>query len=183
MVTVVMETSAGEIELALDGERAPISVANFLKYADTGAYDGTIFHRVVENFVIQGGGWTPELVERAKAAAGVGRPDVPIVNEWRNGLKNARGSIAMAREAAPDSATREFYINVQDNPKLDTARPNTGDAGYAVFGSVVRGMEVVDRIRVAPTRSVVVAGVEDGSMKNVPTEPIVIRGVRRVRGR
>jgi cyclophilin family peptidyl-prolyl cis-trans isomerase len=178
VVRVRMETSKGDIVLELDRGRAPITVANFLMYVERGAYDGTIFHRVMEKFVIQGGGWTPDLMERAKADAAAGKPDVPIKNEWQNGLKNVRGSIAMAREEGPDTATREFYINVQDNPKLDTAREKTGNAGYAVFGHVVEGMDVVDAIRHVPTHEVNVPGVTDGSMGNVPLEPVVIRRVR-----
>lgn len=184
-VRVRIETDKGDIVVELDREHAPISVANFLKYADRGAYDGTVFHRVMENFVIQGGGWTPDphdvLAERAKLDKNKGNPDVPIKNEWQNGLKNVRGSIAMARETDPDSATREFYINVQDNARLDTAREKTGNAGYAVFGRVVEGMDVVDAIRQVPTRSVTVVGVEDGSMENVPVEPVLVRSVRRVK--
>jgi len=176
---VEMRTSKGTIVLELDRERAPVTVANFLKYADRGAYDGTIFHRVVENFVIQGGGYTAELVERAKIDQAAGNPDVAIVNEWRNGLKNERGTIGMAREAQADTATREFYINVQDNPRLDTPRAQTGDAGYAVFGRVVRGMEVVDAIRKVATAPRPTAGVTDGSLNNVPTEAIVILSVKR----
>ncbi|MEX2217613.1 MAG: peptidylprolyl isomerase [Phycisphaerales bacterium] len=180
-VRVRVATSAGDITLELDPARAPITVANFLKYADAGAYDGTIIHRVVAGFVIQGGGWTPDLKERAKEAAAAGRPDVPIRNEWGNGLKNERGTIAMAREEAPDTAAREFFINLADNARLDAARPTTGNAGYAVFGRVLTGMDVVDRIAAAPTRSVEVPGVTDGSMQNVPAEPVVIRKVSRVR--
>jgi peptidyl-prolyl cis-trans isomerase A (cyclophilin A) len=178
---VRMETSMGDVVVELDPARAPISTANFLNYADSGAYNGTTFHRVVPGFVIQGGGWTRDLTERAKAAAAAGHPDVPIKNEWQNGLKNERGTIAMARDEAPDSATREFYINLKDNPKLDTAREKTGNAGYAVFGRVVSGMDVVDRIGSVGTRAVNVAGVTDGSMENVPIEPVVIRSVRRTR--
>jgi cyclophilin family peptidyl-prolyl cis-trans isomerase len=194
-VLISMKTSKGEIILELDRAHAPISVANFLAYADAGKYDGTIFHRIVENFVIQGGGWTQDspiiattpnaasvkLTERAKLDAAAGRPDVPIKNEWTNGLKNEKGTIAMARESAPDSATREWYINVQNNPKLDTARALTGNAGYAVFGKVVRGMEVVEAIRHIPTKRVNVPGVDDGSMENVPVERVVIERVARVR--
>lgn len=175
---VTVETSQGEIVVELDAARAPVTVANFLKYARAGSYDGTTFHRVVPGFVIQGGGWTPGLEERAKQDAAAGRPDVPIVNEWKNGLKNERGTIAMAREKEPDSATREFFINLKDNAKLDTARDVSGGAGYAVFGRVVRGMEVVDRIAGVPTRKVEVPGVTDGSMENVPVEAVVIRRVR-----
>lgn len=176
---VEMRTSKGTIVLELDRERAPVTVANFLKYADRGAYDGTIFHRVVENFVIQGGGYTAEMVERAKQDKEAGRLDVAIVNEWRNGLKNERGTIAMAREEQADTATREFYINVQDNPKLDTPRAQTGHAGYAVFGRVVRGLEVVDAIRGVATAPRPSAEVSDGSLNHVPTEAIVILSVKR----
>jgi peptidyl-prolyl cis-trans isomerase A (cyclophilin A) len=179
LIPVELRTSEGDIRIELDRAHAPITDDNFLKYADAGAYDGTIFHRVVPGFVVQGGGWTADLHERAKDAAAAGHPDVPIKNEWQNGLKNQRGTIAMARDAAPDTATREFYINLVDNPKLDTAREKTGNAGYAVFGRVVHGMEVVDRIGHAPTHPVQVAGVTDGSMENVPAEPIVIYSVHR----
>jgi peptidyl-prolyl cis-trans isomerase A (cyclophilin A) len=106
---------------------------------------------------------------------------VPIKNEWQNGLKNERGTIAMARETEPDSATREFFINLADNARLDTAREKTGNAGYAVFGRVVKGMDVVDRIAAAPTRNVDVPGVTDGSMQNVPVGAVVIRKVERVK--
>ncbi len=179
-VSVRIETSKGDIVLELDRGHAPITVTNFLKYLDRGVYDGTIFHRVMESFVIQGGGYTPELVELAKLDKEKGNPDVPIKNEWQNGLKNTRGTIAMAREADPDSATREFYINVQDNPKLDTAREKTGNAGYAVFGRVVQGMDVVDAIRRVPVRTVTVAGMEE-PMENVPVDVVLIRKVERVR--
>lgn len=179
-VLVRMDTSMGEMVLELDPDRAPITVANFLKYADAGAYDGTTFHRVVAGFVIQGGGWTADLKERAKEAAAAGNPDLPIRNEWQNGLKNVRGTIAMARESAPDTATREFYINLVNNPRLDLPREQTGHAGYAVFGRVTRGMDVVDRIAAVPTRAVEVPGVTDGSMNHVPVEPVVIRKVERI---
>lgn len=180
-VTVSMQTSAGEIVLELDPARAPISVANFLDHAEKGHYDGTIFHRVIPTFVVQGGGWTPGMVERAKVDAAEGTPDVPIRNEWQNGLKNVKGTIAMAREAAPDTATREFYINVADNAKLDTAREKTGNAGYAVFGRVVAGWEVVEVIRTGATAPRPDVKVDDGSMENVPIMPVVIKAVRRVR--
>src|SRR5262245_1060280 len=108
VVVVTLQTTEGDIVLELDQGRAPITVANFLKYADRGAYDGTIFHRIMPTFVIQGGGWTPGLKERAKKDAAAGKPDVPIKNEWQNGLKNVRGTIAMARDKDPDTATREF---------------------------------------------------------------------------
>lgn len=178
-VRVRLVTSAGDIDVELDRERAPLSVANFLMYADRGSYDGTIFHRVLPNFVIQGGGYTrggdEPLVERAKVDVAKGVEFAPIRNEWQNGLKNVRGTIAMARETEPDSATREFYINVQDNPKLDTPRELTGNAGYAVFGRVVSGMEVVDAIRVGETKAV-----PELDMKDVPISPVVIRSVQRL---
>lgn len=180
-VLVRMDTSDGSITLELDPSRAPLTVANFLKYADAGAYNGTIFHRVVPHWVVQGGGWTPELKERAKEAAVAGHPDVAITNEWQNGLKNVRGSIGMARDEGPDTATREFYINLEDHPKLDTAREKTGNAGYAVFGHVVKGMDIVDRMAAIPTHAVPVAGVTDGSMDNVPVTPVVILKVERAK--
>lgn len=190
-VHVTMHTSAGDIELELDRARAPISVGNFLMHARRGDYDGTCFHRVIPTFVIQGGGWVVDrssggvpasrgftLVERAKLDEAAGRKDVPITNEWTNGLKNVRGTIAMARDAAPDSATREFYINVADNARLDTAREKTGNAGYAVFGRVVRGMEIVDAIKDGATteRPDIISDGE--GMKDVPIEPVVIERVR-----
>lgn len=179
-VPVVMVTTAGTITLELDPVHAPISTRNFLAHAAAGHYEGTIFHRVIPTFVIQGGGWTPDMVELAKLDAANGRPDVPIANEWRNGLKNTKGSIAMAREEAPDTATREFYINVADNPKLDSPRPQTGNAGYAVFGRVTAGWDVVELIRCGPTGPRPDVKVDDGSMENVPIEPVVILSVRPV---
>lgn len=180
LVYVSMQTTAGEIVLELNADRAPVSVQNFLDHAERKDYDGTIFHRVMPSFVIQGGGWTTEFKEREKLDAAAGRPDTRIANEWRNGLKNKQGTIAMAREEAPDTATREFYINVADNPKLDTARANTGNAGYAVFGKVVRGMEVVEAIRTGPTAPRPDLKVDDGSMNDVPIQPVVITRVLRL---
>jgi peptidyl-prolyl cis-trans isomerase A (cyclophilin A) len=178
---VRMDTSEGSITLELDPERAPLTVANFLKFTDAGAYNGTIFHRVVPHWVVQGGGWTPDLKERAKQAAAEGHPDIPVQNEWQNGLKNVRGSIGMARDEGPDTATREFYINLEDHPKLDAAREKTGNAGYAVFGRVVKGMGVIDTIAAIPTHPVPVAGVTDGSMDNVPVTPVVITKLERTK--
>lgn len=178
---VEMETTAGTITLELDAEHAPISVRNFLEHASAGHYNGTIFHRVIPGFVVQGGGWTDEFVERAKVDAQAGRPDKPIKNEWKNGLKNVKHTIAMAREADPDSATREFYINVADNAKLDTAREKTGNAGYAVFGRVVGGFEVVETIRTGETGPRPDIKVEDGSFENVPLKPVKILDVRSSR--
>lgn len=163
---VRMTTSAGVIVLELDHEKAPVSVANFLSYVEKGEYDGTIFHRVVDGFVIQGGGYTPDFKELPSHGV--------IKNEWQNGLKNLRGTIAMARDEAPDTATREFYINLADNSRLDTARPMTGNAGYAVFGRVVEGMSVVDTIRKGATTT-------RGEMQNVPVAPVVVQKVEVVR--
>lgn len=175
-----MRTTAGDIVLELDPVRAPITTANFLDHARAGHYTGTIFHRVVPDFVVQGGGWTPDLKERAKADAAAGRPDVPITNEWQQALKNERGTIAMAREEQPDTATREFYFNLRDNFKLDTARPTTGNAGYAAFGRVVSGWEVVERIATGKTEPRTVEGVTDGSMNNVPIDPVQVTLVERI---
>ncbi|MFN9992987.1 MAG: peptidylprolyl isomerase [Phycisphaerales bacterium] len=176
---VEMRTTAGTITLELDAIRAPISVENFLRHADAGHYDGTIFHRVIPTFVVQGGGWTPEFVERAKVDAAAGRPDKPIKNEWTNGLKNEKWTIAMARETDPDSATREFYINVAANVKLDTAREKTGNAGYAVFGKVIDGFDAVEAIRTGETGPRPDIKVDDGSFENVPLKPVVITSVKR----
>jgi len=164
---VRLETTQGVIVIELEPERAPVSTANFLRYVDEGAYDGTIFHRVVPGFVVQAGGYTPELEELPSHET--------IVNEWRNGLTNARGSVGMARETDPDSATRQWYINLRDNEQLDVAREQTGGAGYAVFGHVVEGMNVVDYIASAPT-----SGRPDLGMANIPVTPIVITSARRV---
>jgi len=136
---VKIETSEGNITLELDITRAPLSVLNFIKYARSGFYDGTIFHRVISNFMIQGGGFTPELTRKAG--------NTPIINEADNGLRNVRGSIAMARTAEPHSATAQFFINVKDNPFLDHTSKTPRGWGYAVFGHVIKGMNVVDRIR------------------------------------
>lgn len=163
---VVMETSLGSIKLELNEEKAPISVENFLSYADKGFYNDTIFHRVIKGFVIQGGGFTADM--KAKETA------PPIRNEADNGLKNERGTIAMARTFALDSATSQFYINLQNNTNLDHKGPRVSDFGYAVFGRVIEGMEVVDAI----------AGVATGnkdSFQNVPKEPVVIKSIKRVK--
>jgi len=158
---VVMTTSMGQIVLRLNVEKAPISVENFIKYADDRAYDGTIFHRVISNFMIQGGGFNPDMTQRPTRA--------PIRNEATNGLSNKRGTIAMARTAAPDTATSQFYINVQDNPNLDH-NAERRSPGYAVFGEVIAGLEVVDRIREVRTGS-------HGAHRDVPVEPVVIERV------
>jgi len=161
---VLMTTSLGDILLELDGKRAPITVANFLSYTDQEFYDGTIFHRVMGTFMIQGGGFTPGMTKKAT--------DPTIKNEWRNGLKNTRGTIAMARLGGqPDSASSQFFINVVDNASLD--RPERDGAGYAVFGRVVAGMETVDTIRVVDT------GMKKRK-QNVPIVTVMIEKVRRI---
>ncbi len=161
-----METSLGDIMLELDAEKAPITVNNFLKYVDDKFYDGTVFHRVIKTFMIQGGGYTADLDEKSSEL----RP--PIKNEWKNGLKNTRGTISMARKGGdPDSATAQFFINVVDNGRLDQAQPD--GAAYCVFGSVVEGMDTVDKIRdTAVTTSPKYPG---GAV--VPAEPVVIKSV------
>jgi len=155
---VKLATTEGNIVIELDKAKAPKTVDNFVAYVKAGHYDGTVFHRVIANFMIQGGGMTPDLQEKKT------RP--PIALESRNGLSNVRGSIAMARTGDPDSATSQFFINVQDNPRLD--QPNARDGnGYTVFGKVVSGMDVVDRIRAAKTGS-------RGPYDDVPEKAIVI---------
>jgi peptidyl-prolyl cis-trans isomerase B (cyclophilin B) len=136
---VKIETSEGDIVLELDITRAPLSVLNFMKYIRSGFYDGTIFHRVISNFMIQGGGFTPEMERK--------QPNAPILNEADNGLKNMRGTIAMARTNDPHSATAQFFINVTDNSFLDHSSKTPRGWGYAVFGKVIKGMKVVDKIR------------------------------------
>jgi cyclophilin family peptidyl-prolyl cis-trans isomerase len=157
------KTALGTITIALHQEKAPITVANFLKYVRAGHYDGTVFHRVMPNFMIQGGGYTPELEEKP--------PMPPIRNEARNGLRNSRGAVAMARTNDPDSATSQFFINVKDNHRLDFG---IGGAGYAVFGEVTDGMDVVDRIAAVPTTS-------RGSLENVPQVAVVIKRAREIK--
>jgi peptidyl-prolyl cis-trans isomerase A (cyclophilin A) len=156
---VVLATSEGDITLELDRDKAPRTVDNFIQYLRSGHYDGTIFHRVIDNFMIQGGGMKAGMIEKATRA--------PIPLESRNGLTNLRGTVAMARTMAPDSATAQFFINVRDNPFLDAANARDGN-GYAVFGKVVAGMEVVDRIKAVPTAA-------RGPHQNVPITPILIR--------
>lgn len=157
---VVLETSAGRIRIALDQEKAPISTANFLKYARSGHYANTVFHRVIPRFMIQGGGMTAELKEKPTQP--------PIRNEARNGVRNLRGTVAMARTNDPNSATAQFFINLRDNPFLDFGIQG---AGYAVFGKVIEGMEVVDQIATVPTKTV-------GPYENVPSAPILIKSVK-----
>jgi len=160
---VVIETSLGDITVELDRAHAPVTVENFLAYARAGFYDGTIFHRVIKGFMIQGGGLTPDMQRKPT------KP--PIENEAGNGLSNTRGTIAMARTADPHSATSQFFINTADNVRLDRGREGTG--GYAVFGRVTAGMDVVDKIESVPTT-------DRAGHQNVPVEPVVIERVRIV---
>lgn len=155
---VQLTTSMGVMVVELDPVKAPVSVENFLGYVRAGSYDGTIFHRVISNFMIQGGGFTADMKKKPT--------NKPIVNEWENGLKNVRGALAMARLGGdPDSATNQFFINVVDNPFLDKPQPD--GAAYAVFGKIVQGLEVADKIRVVRT------GTKSGH-QDVPMEAVVI---------
>ncbi len=153
---VRLATSAGDIVIELDAAKAPKTVDNFVQYVKSGHYDGTVFHRVIDGFMIQGGGMTEAMAEKPTRA--------PIS---RNGLSNARGTVAMARTMVPDSATAQFFINVSDNTFLDQANARDGH-GYAVFGRVVAGMDVVDKIKGVPTTS-------RGMHQNVPASPVTIR--------
>ena len=162
MKKATMETSMGTISLELDDERAPATVENFVKYAADGFYDGTIFHRVIDGFMVQGGGFTRDMNQKDTRG--------PIRIESMNGLKNLRGTIAMARTMVPDSATSQFFINLVDNGFLDFTAPTQSGYGYAVFGQVTDGMEVVDRIAKVRTGF-------SGPHQNVPEEPVVIRKV------
>ncbi len=159
---VLLKTSLGNITLELYPDKAPKSVENFLGYVKSGFYDGTIFHRVIADFMIQGGGFTSDL-QRPKTTR------APVVNESKNGLSNLRGTLAMARTGDPNSATAQFFINTVDNARLDYA----GDAnpGYCVFGKVVAGLDVVDKIRAVPT------GAQGPFRSDVPTTPVVIEKV------
>jgi len=156
---VVFETSLGRIRVGLDKEKAPISTENFVSYVKSGHYDGTIFHRIISTFMIQGGGFDTELKEKPKRA--------PIKLEAGNGLHNARGTIAMARTSDPNSATAQFFINVVDNLPLDQS-----GGGYAVFGEVLEGMDVVDKIKAQPTVN------KGGAFTNLPATPVVIKTAR-----
>ena len=156
---VRLSTTAGDIVVELEAEKAPKTVANFMQYVRAGHYDGTVFHRVIETFMIQGGGYKADLSEKPVRA--------PIVLESRSGLSNVRGTLAMARTGIPDSATSQFFVNVVDNLFLD--QPNSRDGnGYAVFGKVVDGMDVVDKIRAMPTQP-------KGVHENMPVTAVILR--------
>jgi len=159
---ILMTTTLGPMTLELDADNAPKTVENFLSYVSNGFYDGTIFHRVINNFMVQGGGFTVDMEQKATQA--------PIDNEANNGLKNARGTIAMARTQDPHSATAQFFINVQDNDFLNHTGENMQGWGYTVFGKVTDGEDVLDKIRCVQTGSQ--AGHQD-----VPVEPIIIESV------
>lgn len=160
---VLMQTTMGDIELTLDEKKAPKTVANFVQYAKKGFYDGTIFHRVIPNFMIQGGGFTADMQQK--------KTDEPIINEAANGLKNQVGTIAMARTPNPNSATAQFFINVKDNDFLNYKNNTVQGMGYAVFGKVSKGMDIIKRIATVPTA-------RHQMHQNVPQKPVVIKKVQ-----
>ncbi|HIJ81028.1 MAG TPA: peptidyl-prolyl cis-trans isomerase [Desulfuromonadales bacterium] len=159
---VTMETSLGVIKIELFEKEAPVSVKNFLDYAKSDFYAGTIFHRVIPGFMAQGGGFTPDRKQKTVNA--------PIKNEASNGLKNDRGTLSMARTTDPNSATSQFFINVTNNDMLN--RPNPDGAGYSVFGKVIEGMEVVDKIVSVKTQNINIV------FQNVPVDPVIIKSVK-----
>ncbi len=159
---VIFSTSEGDIKVKLNKEAAPITVDNFLGYVNDGFYDGVIFHRVIPNFMVQTGGFTPDMKQKT--------PKAPIKNEANNGLRNTRGTLSMARTSEVDSATSQFFINVNDNKFLDNGER---DFGYAVFGEVVEGMDVVDKIAAVQTGTV-------GPFRDVPQETVVINSAKVV---
>ena len=159
MASVLLKTNHGDITLELDSQKAPKSVANFLAYVKSGHYDNTIFHRVIDNFIIQGGGMTAGMKQKSTLNE--------IENEANNGLKNVRGSVAMARTSEPHSATAQFFINVNDNDFLNHSAPTPQGWGYAVFGAVSAGMDVVDKIRQLPTGN-------SGFHQDVPKDDVTI---------
>ncbi|PIE83722.1 MAG: hypothetical protein CSA09_00265 [Candidatus Contendobacter odensis] len=167
---VRMDTSLGPITIELADDKSPSTVENFLIYASEGFYDGTIFHRVIDNFMIQGGGFNQDFQKKPART--------PIKNEADNGLKNLRGTIAMARTADPHSATAQFFINVKDNAFLDYKSSDRKGWGYTVFGKVVDGMDVVDKIRQVPTGK----GGVGNRFSDVPTTPIIIKNVKVLPG-
>ncbi len=162
---VVLETSEGTIKIELWADKAPTTVKNFLRYVDEGYYNGTVFHRVISNFMIQGGGLTPDLKSKTTRD--------PIKNEAAPELKNDRGTIAMARTNMVNSATSQFFINVVDNDFLNHKSKTPMGYGYAVFGKVFEGMDVVDKIKDAPTTT-------QGQFENVPAPPVLILSIKRV---
>ncbi|OGI63817.1 MAG: hypothetical protein A2W18_09075 [Candidatus Muproteobacteria bacterium RBG_16_60_9] len=163
---VRMTTNLGTIEVELDAKRAPKSTANFLSYVDKGFYNGTIFHRVIPGFMIQGGGFEAGMKQKPT--------DEPIMNEADNGLKNAGGTIAMARTSSPHSASAQFFINTVDNTNLNHSEKTVQGWGYAVFGKVTKGMDVVKKIEAARTRTT-------GQFQNVPAKDVVIKKIERIK--
>jgi len=167
---VLMKTSDGDITIELFADKAPVTVQNFLQYAEDGYYDGTVFHRVISNFMIQGGGFTAALEEKPTRE--------PIINESRNKLHNTRGTLAMARTSDPDSATAQFFINQRSNLRLDWS---PGKDGYAVFGEVIDGMQVVDIIALSDTGSAQAQTTRGPAVfQDVPVKPVVILSVSRL---
>ena len=162
--SVILITTMGEIVIELDSDKAPGSVENFLEYVDSGFYDGTIFHRVIDRFMIQGGGFTEDMTQKKTRTA--------IGNEADNGLSNLRGSVAMARRGDPHSASAQVFINTVDNDALDHKNKTAQGWGYTVFGKVVEGMDVVDEIAVVKTSS-------QGSFRDVPSQPVIIIEAKR----
>jgi peptidyl-prolyl cis-trans isomerase B (cyclophilin B) len=167
MPNVILHTTHGDITLALDAENAPKTVANFLEYVRDGHYANTIFHRVIDNFMIQGGGMEPGMKQKPTRA--------PVANEAANGIKNRKYTVAMARTSDPHSATAQFFINVADNDFLDFKSPGGQGWGYCVFGKVIAGEDIVDRIKDVPTGT-------SGSHQDVPREDVVIRSAEEVAG-
>jgi peptidyl-prolyl cis-trans isomerase B (cyclophilin B) len=165
LVYVQLQTSMGDILMELNQSKAPLSVENFLRYVEKGHYNGTVFHRVIPGFMVQGGGFDTSMKQK--------ETESPVKNEYTNGLKNQKYTVAMARTSNPDSATAQFFINVADNGFLDRANPQTGGAGYAVFGKVIAGFDVVDKIKAVKT------GVK-GGMPDVPVEDVVIRTAKKL---
>ena len=155
---VILKTSLGEIDIQLDPKTAPVSTANFLAYVKKGFYDGTIFHRIIPGFMVQGGGFTPDMKEKAT--------DTPITNEGKNGLHNLRGTISMARTNDPNSATSQFFLNLVDNSRMLDAGGGSPD-GYAVFGKITKGLDVLDKMATVETTTV-------GMYENVPAKPVVL---------
>ncbi len=164
---VKLTTSMGPIVIQLDKEKAPVSVDNFVKYVEAGTYNGTIFHRVIDGFMVQGGGFTKDMQQKPTQA--------PIKNEANNGLKNDNYTVAMARTGVRDSATSQFFINVKDNAFLNYSGESPQGWGYAVFGKVVEGQDVVDKIKKVPTGN-------KGMYQNVPNEPVVIEKAECIAG-
>lgn len=166
MTKVAIETSEGTITIELDADKAPKTVENFLAYVDAGHYEGTLFHRVIDGFMVQGGGYDADFQKKPTQA--------PVDNEADNGLKNTVGTVAMARTGDPHSATAQFFVNVADNAFLDHTGKNERGWGYTVFGKVVDGMDVVDKMKSVPT------GAKGPFKKDAPEEDLVIKSAKRI---